>query len=100
MLALTRDHVPDSPTETARITLAEGYVYRGRVNGALAVSRALGDTSYKAQPHLPPEKQLVSSQPGVTTHRRSEADSPEIAKMRTEASADVAQLWHTLPIPF
>ncbi len=50
---------------------AEGYVYRGRVNGALAVSRALGDTSYKSQKHLP----------------------PEIAKMRTEASAEVAELW-------
>ncbi len=32
--ALSRDHTPDSPTETSRIVEAEGYVYRGRVNGA------------------------------------------------------------------
>ena len=35
----------------------------------------------------------MSSQPGVTSYKRSEPDPPEIAKMRTEASAEVAELW-------
>ena len=35
----------------------------------------------------------MSSQPGVVSYKRSEPDPPEIAKMRTEASAEVAELW-------
>jgi len=62
---LSRDHKPDDPAEKARVEAAEGYVFQGRVNGALAVTRALGDFSYKAQPHLSPEQQLVSGVPEV-----------------------------------
>mmetsp|Transcript_26311 Transcript_26311/g.80957 ORF Transcript_26311/g.80957 Transcript_26311/m.80957 type:complete len:565 (+) Transcript_26311:1007-2701(+) len=72
--ALTRDHRPDDPSERDRIVRAEGYVYRGRVNGALAVSRALGDFSYKNQPTLAPEEQLVSNAPGVTSRNRAADD--------------------------
>ena len=39
------DHKPDD--ERDRIYSAKGYVMMGRVNGALAVSRALGDFTYK-----------------------------------------------------
>lgn len=45
---LTTDHTPSShPTECSRIAAASGYVINGRVNGILAVSRALGDVSLK-----------------------------------------------------
>ena len=43
------------PAEAARIRAAEGHVFRGRVNGMLAVSRALGDFLYKAREGSGPE---------------------------------------------
>ena len=45
-----------------------------RVNGSLAVSRALGDFDYKAQPKLTPVKQLVSPEPDVEVIERCEED--------------------------
>ena len=46
-----------------------------RVNGDLAVSRALGDFVYKLSKDLPPEKQQVSCEPDVHVHvRRADAD--------------------------
>lgn len=47
-LQLTRDCKASRPDETARIVAAGGFVSNGRVRGALAVSRALGDAQYKA----------------------------------------------------
>lgn len=45
---LTADHTPNGhPTEGSRIAAASGHVINGRVNGILAVSRALGDLSLK-----------------------------------------------------
>jgi len=41
-----------------------------RVNGSLAVSRALGDYDYKMVAELGPKKQMVSSEPDVTTIER------------------------------
>jgi serine/threonine protein phosphatase PrpC len=51
----TKDHKPSDPAEAARIEAA----VIGRVNGDLAVSRALGDFGFKTHPTLPPEKQMV-----------------------------------------
>lgn len=45
---LTKDHCPNTPREIARIKRAGGSVFNGRVNGSLAVSRALGDHGLKA----------------------------------------------------
>ena len=42
-VALSADHKPQMAAEKARIAAAGGHVFRGRVNGVLAVSRALGD---------------------------------------------------------
>lgn len=44
---LTTDHNPDREDETARIENEGGHVLRGRVNGVLAVSRAIGDCALK-----------------------------------------------------
>ncbi|KAJ1971906.1 phosphatase 2C, partial [Dimargaris verticillata] len=44
---LTYDHKGDDPNEVRRIMEAGGFVLNNRVNGVLAVTRALGDTSMK-----------------------------------------------------
>ena len=45
-----------------------------RVNGSLAVSRALGDFDYKAQSKLPAIQQLVSPEPDVDIIERCQED--------------------------
>lgn len=47
VLHQTRDHKPTNPGEKKRIEAAGGKVVRGRVDGELALSRALGDFRYK-----------------------------------------------------
>ena len=44
---LSKDHKPDDHSESSRIYQAGGSVEEGRVNGTLALSRALGDFEYK-----------------------------------------------------
>jgi serine/threonine protein phosphatase PrpC len=46
-LRLTRDHCPNTPREIDRVVKCGGRVIRGRVNGQLAVSRAMGDHALK-----------------------------------------------------
>ena len=50
---LSKDHKPDLPQERSRIIKAGGEVADGRVNGMLALSRAIGDFDYK--PKTPPK---------------------------------------------
>lgn len=66
----TIDHKPFLPEERARILNAGGSVMIQRVNGSLAVSRALGDFAYKDVPGLEATKQLVSPEPDVYTIKR------------------------------
>ena len=47
-IPLSKDHKPDDLPEKTRIEAAGGSVMMNRVNGDLAVSRALGDFTYKA----------------------------------------------------
>ncbi|WVR05577.1 hypothetical protein IAU60_002596 [Kwoniella sp. DSM 27419] len=66
---LSFDHKPTNKEETARITSAGGFVEFGRVNGNLALSRAIGDFEFKQNYSLAPEKQIVTADPEITTHK-------------------------------
>lgn len=45
---LSKDHKPDDIEESRRIYAAQYFVEDNRVNGVLALSRALGDFEYKS----------------------------------------------------
>ena len=46
----------------------------GRVNGNLALSRAIGDFEFKKSAELSPEQQIVTAYPDVVTHSLSDDD--------------------------
>lgn len=71
---LSFDHKPTDELERERIQAAGGSVQWKRVDGDLAVSRALGDFQYKTSPELPPEKQKVTCFPDITVHERHAGD--------------------------
>lgn len=60
--------------EKARITAAGGFVDFGRVNGNLALSRAIGDFEFKKSAELAPEQQIVTAYPDVVVHDLAEDD--------------------------
>lgn len=70
----TYDHKPCNEEEKKRIENAGGSVMIRRVNGSLAVSRALGDYDYKNVSGLPPTEQLVSAEPDLSVMDRSDKD--------------------------
>lgn len=70
----TEDHKPYLEKERDRIVKAGGSVMIQRVNGSLAVSRALGDYEYKSVPGLCATEQLVSPEPDVYIIERNKDD--------------------------
>jgi serine/threonine protein phosphatase PrpC len=70
----TNDHKPTNPEEKRRIEGAGGTVMMQRVNGSLAVSRALGDFEYKRAEGKEQNEQLVSPEPEMCLVDRSEKD--------------------------
>jgi len=67
---LSRDHKPTDEDECERIVKAGGFVADGRVNGSLALSRAIGDFEYKRNnvpDNLPPEMYCVTANPELKT---------------------------------
>lgn len=68
------DHKPTNPGEQKRIEEAGGSVTLSRVNGDLAVSRALGDFSYKQSKHLDACLQQVSPEAEFQVVERSPKD--------------------------
>ncbi|CEP60643.1 type 2C protein phosphatase PTC3 LALA0_S01e15654g [Lachancea lanzarotensis] len=66
--ALSYDHKPTLVSEKSRIVAADGFVEMDRVNGNLALSRAIGDFEFKSNPNLPPHAQIVTCVPDVVEH--------------------------------
>jgi len=72
-LDMSVDHKPDDPPEAQRIKNAGGYVEESRVNGMLALSRAIGDFEYKGNKVFRAQDQVVTAFPDV----KIEPISPE-----------------------
>ncbi len=60
--ALSFDHKPNNEEEMRRITAAGGWVESNRVNGNLALSRALGDFIFKTNETKRSEEQVVTGE--------------------------------------
>jgi len=76
-VALSEDHKPEDPLESARVIRAGGRVMRAgpcfRIDGCLNLSRALGDFKYKSDRSLPMSEQKIVATPAII----SESWSPE-----------------------
>lgn len=64
-IEMSKDHKPDDPEERKRIYNASGFVEESRVNGMLALSRALGDFEYKSNQLLKAKEQAVTAFPDI-----------------------------------
>lgn len=84
----TQDHKPCNPREKERIQNAGGSVMIQRVNGSLAVSRALGDYDYKCVDGKGPTEQLVSPEPEVCVMERA-AEGDEFVVLACDGIWDV-----------
>lgn len=69
----TIDHRPRLSDEHRRIIKAGAHVKNGRINGRLAVSRALGDFPYKSVENVHPFEQPVSPEPEIFEIERNDA---------------------------
>lgn len=74
IIPLSEDHKPDNDLELTRIQNANHFVEDSRVDGNLALSRALGDFQYKDQPNLDPKSQAVTAFADVKTVQRKKGD--------------------------
>lgn len=94
---VTLDHKPTVPAEEIRVQMAGGFVADMRVNGDLAVSRTLGDTSYKPV-SAPRRLCAISNEPDVTCIRRQPRHRCIILASDgiwdALSSADVADIMH------
>lgn len=85
---LSWDHKPNQPGELARIVAAGGCVMNGRVDGDLAVARALGDYQFKRNSTVPDIRQRVSPEPDITVYRRT-ANSYEFLVVACDGVWDI-----------
>jgi serine/threonine protein phosphatase PrpC len=88
---MSRDHKPTDEDECERIVKAGGFVADGRVNGSLALSRAIGDFEYKRNnvpDDLPPELYCVTANPEVKTFKY-EQDQDEFIIIACDGVWDV-----------
>lgn len=60
LVLLSNDHKPNNKEEMERIYNAGGWVEFNRVNGNLALSRALGDFIFKRNHKMSAEQQMVT----------------------------------------
>ena len=84
----TTDHKPFNASEKDRIEKAGGTVMMQRVNGTLAVSRALGDFDYKRNNGIDAIEQLVSPEPDIEVIERHE-QSDEFILLACDGIYDV-----------
>ncbi|KAJ1533888.1 Protein phosphatase 2C 2 [Nowakowskiella sp. JEL0078] len=71
---LSDDHKPMNPLESQRIVAAGGFVEFGRVNGNLALSRALGDFDFKQNQSMSAENQIVTADPDISERKLEKTD--------------------------
>ncbi len=71
---MSKDHKPELKEEKDRIEKARGFVEYGRVNGSLALSRAIGDLEYKKTAYMGPTEQMVTALPEIQTRKLDEGD--------------------------
>jgi serine/threonine protein phosphatase PrpC len=64
-VGLSDDHKPFHDVEKARIEKAGGFVEDKRVNGTLAVARAMGDFAFKQETQMTAEEQQVTCDPEI-----------------------------------
>jgi serine/threonine protein phosphatase PrpC len=88
-VSLTEDHKPNNTTEKERIENGGGFVQFNRVNGELAMSRALGDFRYKLRDDMKMYEQLVIPIPDISIHERSAED--RVAVLACDGVWDVIQ---------
>ena len=88
-LPLSFDHKPSEVSEKDRISEAGGFVKARRVDGDLAVSRALGDFVYKTNENLPSNKQKVIANPDIVVYPRLE-EQDEFIVLACDGIWDVA----------
>ncbi|ORC88307.1 putative protein phosphatase 2C [Trypanosoma theileri] len=87
-IPLSNDHKPFLPSEQSRIERAGGYVWNRRVNGALALSRAIGDFGFKSNTQVSWDQQAVTSAPEVRFSRLNR-DRDEFAIIACDGIWDV-----------
>lgn len=80
--------------EKARITAAGGFVDFGRVNGNLALSRAIGDFEFKKSAELAPEQQIVTAYPDVVVHEMSDDD--EFLVLACDGESEDGRVWASI----
>ncbi|GET91507.1 protein phosphatase 2C, putative [Leishmania tarentolae] len=87
--ALSTDHKPFLPAEQMRIERAGCYVLNRRVNGMLALSRAIGDFMFKTNLQVSWEMQAVTSAPEVRVTKLNR-DKDEFAVLACDG------IWDTM----
>ena len=84
--------------EKARICAAGGFVDFGRVNGNLALSRAIGDFEFKKSADLSPEQQIVTAFPDVIQHTITDDDEFLVIACDGECSILICRRIHQLTL--
>ena len=73
-MELSEDHKPDNSEEEKRINAANHFVSGSRVDGNIALSRAIGDFQYKDRADLAAKDQAITSKPDIKVVKRSDDD--------------------------